>query len=99
MTSLTSVQPMVMRNKEDTQRKLKSIFDTARRVGGMSQAAKMHTAFGVKDTYQEVYTDKIFAVSRKVTGSIAVRQKAIDDLVKSFPPVVSSPVWRIKGMS
>ncbi|ETW76444.1 hypothetical protein HETIRDRAFT_174525 [Heterobasidion irregulare TC 32-1] len=93
-----SLRPMVMRDKEDTQWKLRSIFDTSRRVGSMSQAAKMQMAFGVKDTYQEVYTDKIHVVARKVTGSMAVRQKAIDDLVKSFPPVVSSPVWRIKNL-
>ena len=87
-----------MRDRDDTQRKLKSIFDTTWRVGGMSQAAKMHTAYGVKDTFQEVFMDKIFAVSRKLTGSMAEKQKAVDDLVKSFPPVVSSPVWRIRGM-
>ena len=95
---LTSSQPMIMRDRDDTQRKLKSIFDTACRVGGMSQAAKLHTAYGVKDTYQEVFMDKIFAVCRKLTGSIAEKQKTVDELVETFPPVVSSPVWRIKGM-
>ncbi|ETW79803.1 hypothetical protein HETIRDRAFT_48824 [Heterobasidion irregulare TC 32-1] len=90
--------PTAMRNGEDTQRKLRSIFKTVQRVGGMSQAAKLHTAYGVKDTYQDSFIDRIATLTRKLTGSMASRQKKVDDLVATFPMDTLSPVWRIKGL-
>lgn len=88
---------MVLRDHEDTQKKLKTIFQHARTVGGMLESNRLHTAFGVKDTYQESFMDKIFTLGQKLRGSLAEKQDQLDKLVKSFPPV-ASPVWRIKGV-
>ncbi|ETW77160.1 hypothetical protein HETIRDRAFT_174197 [Heterobasidion irregulare TC 32-1] len=90
--------PLRLRNAADTRSKLKTIFDTARTVGGMTELARLHTMFGVKDTYQETFMDRIFALGRKFRGSLADKQRKMDDLMASFPADVTSPVWRIKGL-
>lgn len=91
-------QPMIWRDRTQSITRLRTMFQTASQVGGMTQAAKMQTQFGLKDTFQDFFANKIFALGRKARGSNSAKQEAIDHLVKSFPADITSPVWRIKGL-
>ena len=77
--------------------KLCSVFQAASTIGGMSQASKLQTQYGLKDTFQNFFTQQIFSLSRSFRGSVDAKKQAIGDLVHSFPPDTMSPVWRIKG--
>ncbi|THH17637.1 hypothetical protein EW146_g3214 [Bondarzewia mesenterica] len=90
--------PMVWRERDDSMKKLQTIFTTASKVGGMTEAGRLQTQYGVKDTYQESFMQRIFAVGRKFRGSLTKKQEVIDNLVASFPEHTTSPVWRIKGL-
>ena len=63
----------------------------------MSQAGKLHTAYKVKDTYQDSFIDRIATLTCKLTGSMASKQKKVDNLVATFPIDTLSLVWHIKG--
>lgn len=88
---------MVWRDRTESVNRLRTMFQTASQVGGMTQATKLQTQFGLKDTFQEFFVHKIFALGRTIRGSNTSKQEAIDQLVHSFPTDITSPVWRIKG--
>lgn len=88
---------MTWRDRSQSINRLRTMFQTASQVGGMTQAGKLQTQFGLKDTFQDFFVDKIFALGRKVRGSTASKQEAINQLIESFPAELTSPVWRIKG--
>ena len=50
----------------------------------MTKAMYMHTLFGVKGIYQEVFANKIFGIGYKLWGSVMEKQKKIDKLVNTF---------------
>ena len=45
---------------------------------GCGPNTKMHTMFGMKDTFQDTFIKKITTLSYKLTGVIAAKQKAVD---------------------
>ena len=95
---LIGFKPIVWREKEDSITKLQSIFQAASTIGGMTQASKLHTQYGLKDTFQDFFTQKIFSLTRSFRGNVEAKQQAIDNLLETFPTDVMSPVWRIKGI-
>ena len=60
----------------------------------------MKTDTGLKDTFQDFFTDRIFAFTSKLRGSAKDKQAALDEMVKQLPQGAKdtiSPVWRIRG--
>lgn len=41
------------------------MFDTASQVGGMTQAGKFQTEYGLKDTFQDFFIQKVFTLGRQ----------------------------------
>ncbi|VDC01359.1 unnamed protein product [Peniophora sp. CBMAI 1063] len=88
-----------LRHKDETQAQLRSIFTEASRVGGKTQAGHMQTEFGVKDTYQTSFMERIFEFGRKLRGSVPEKQAKMDAYIRdNIPNIVTSPVWRIKDL-
>lgn len=88
-----------LRTKADSNAKLKTMFGHATKIGEKTKVSSMRTEHGLKDNMLESYMGRIWATLRKVHGSRDVKQNAVDALVHSFPPEVTSAVWRIKGMA
>ncbi|VDC00800.1 unnamed protein product [Peniophora sp. CBMAI 1063] len=87
------------RRKEESQDQLRSIFTEASRVGGKTNAGKMQTQHGVKDTYQSTFMEKIWDFGRKLRGSIPEKQQKMDDFIRNnIPEEHISPVWRIQDL-
>ncbi|THH12606.1 hypothetical protein EW146_g7539 [Bondarzewia mesenterica] len=85
--------PITWREKDDTKKKLQSIFKTATTAGKMTEASKLQTEFGMKDTFQSSFMNRIFELGQKLRGSHDEKQAVIDDLVSTFPKDTLSPVW------
>ncbi|KAF7344648.1 hypothetical protein MVEN_01625000 [Mycena venus] len=56
------------------------------------------TASGIKDTYQAVFLDRIFALSTKKGRTKPQKQADVRALRRTFPTDIASPVWRIKDI-
>jgi len=94
---LSFLKPIVWQEKEDSITKLQSIFQAASTIGRMTQALKLQTRYGLKDTFQDFFTQQIFSLTRSFRGTVQAKQEAIDNLIQTFPADIMSPVWRIKG--
>ena len=68
-------------------------------VGGKTKSKELKTENGVKDTYQEVFAEKIFSFLQKFQNKEKKEEKQaeLDKFVKGLPSNPRSPVWRIKG--
>ena len=73
------------------------MFTTAATVGNQTKVKAMKTATGLKDTYLEVFIDRM-AKSYKNKRGVEQKQNALDEFKQSLPVNVLSPVWQIKGM-
>ncbi|KAG6913998.1 hypothetical protein DXG01_002989 [Tephrocybe rancida] len=83
------------RKKAETQKALRSQFIEGSWVGGMAASKRLKTAGGVKDTYQDHFLKKLFAISSKRGQSKDAKEKAMAELRRSFPSNITSPIWRI----
>ncbi|KAJ7019780.1 hypothetical protein C8F04DRAFT_1404097 [Mycena alexandri] len=54
------------------------------------------TKSGIKDVFQGAFLERIFAISTKRGRSKPQKQVDIANLRRTFPPDITSPVWRIK---
>ncbi|KAI9067152.1 hypothetical protein FKP32DRAFT_1684097 [Trametes sanguinea] len=87
------------RRKDVTLERLEEVFRQAASVGGMTSAKRLKTEYGVKDTFQEVFTERIFAFGRKLRGQRADKQAMLDLFcTRELPKETISPVWRIKDL-
>jgi len=77
--------------------KLSAFFNHAKEVGAKTVLKKMCTESGVKDTVQEHFLDKLFALYKGKQGTQA-KQAALDSAIQSLLPNITSTVWRIKGI-
>ncbi|KAJ7870044.1 hypothetical protein B0H14DRAFT_2571467 [Mycena olivaceomarginata] len=66
-------------------------------VGGQAAFKRQKTKSGVKDTFQGAFLDKIFGISTKKGRTRMAKQADVNNLLKTFPKDITSPVWRIKG--
>ncbi|CDO68416.1 hypothetical protein BN946_scf184815.g63 [Trametes cinnabarina] len=87
------------RQKDQTLKRLEEVFQHAATIGGMTTAKKLKTEYGVKDTFQETFTERIFAYGRKLRGRRAEKQVLLDLFVaQELPSDTVSPVWRMKDL-
>lgn len=75
-----------------------SFRSIASQIGAKTQlkAARMNT--GIKDTTQEFFLAKLFDSYKDQQGPVA-KQAALDKAVAELPEDITSPVWRLEGMS
>lgn len=86
------------RHKDETLKILDNIFKNASTLGGMSTSKKMKTEWGIKDTFQDFFTNRIFTFIRKTRAPLAEKQRLLESFIANeLPRDVVSPVWRIKG--
>jgi len=97
---LTFLQFNQPRSKDESLAHLKSIFQQATTVSSKTRVKQMKTNTGLKDTFQDYFTDRIFEFTSKLRGSARDKQAALDKMVKQLPQDskdTMSPVWRIRG--
>ncbi|KAJ3757100.1 hypothetical protein EV360DRAFT_46748 [Lentinula raphanica] len=90
-----------IRHKTETTSKLKSIFTTSTTINGKTEAAKMATQSGLKDTFLEHFRQKVFTyITNLPAGTTRMqKQEMVNEYVaKDLPDKIYSPVWRIKGI-
>ncbi|KAJ7442954.1 hypothetical protein B0H11DRAFT_1748777, partial [Mycena galericulata] len=85
------------RTKSESTAKLRSYFDEATTLDTKTKVQKMRTASGIKDTYQLVFLEKLFASYKGKRGK-AAKQAALDAEQRRLPKNTTSPVWRIEGL-
>ncbi|KAL1947759.1 hypothetical protein VTO73DRAFT_13483 [Trametes versicolor] len=85
------------RNRNETMEHLEEAFKAATTIGGGATAKRLKTDYGVKDTFQEVFMERIFAFTRKLRGKIPDKQHALDEFIAAaLPEDTRSPMWRIR---
>ncbi|KAJ7020784.1 hypothetical protein C8F04DRAFT_1213983 [Mycena alexandri] len=87
------------RFRTETRAELKSQFTVASSVGGQAGFKRKKTDSGIKDTFQGVFLDRIFSVSTKRGVKKTEKQAAVNALLRTFPPDITSPVWRIRDFN
>ena len=74
------------------------MFAEAVKIGGANKVKQKKTLHGVKDTFQDVFLDRITAYSARLRGSRADKQAALDLFIAAqIPDDIRSPVFCIKG--
>ncbi|KAJ4477736.1 hypothetical protein C8J55DRAFT_430734, partial [Lentinula edodes] len=91
------------RHPKKTIETLRNIFITSQKYNGKTQAKKIVTQTGVKDTFLESFNQHIVAFTSKLptNSSADQKQKLVDNFVaENIPsePNIFSPIWRIKGL-
>ncbi|KAJ7590368.1 hypothetical protein C8J56DRAFT_859767 [Mycena floridula] len=86
------------RTRKDTLAKLSTIFTTSSQVGKKTEATQLKTKHGIKDVYQDHFTDLIFDLVKGLRGRKQDKQDKIDHLLRTLPDNITSPVWRIRDL-
>ena len=76
------------------------MFQQATTISSKTHVKQMKTNMGLKDTFQDYFTNHIFEFASKLCGSVQDKQAALDEMVKQLPQDskdTMSPVWRIHG--
>ena len=87
-----------MRTKDGTAAILWRIFELRKTIRSATAAKKLQTKTGIKDVFQDYFTDRIAEFMDTLTGSIPEKQAAVNEYVKNLPENVSNPLWKLKGM-
>jgi hypothetical protein len=85
------------RYKKETTEKLKSMFEEASTLDSKTRVGKMRTELGLKDTHQMFFLEKLFKSYKNKQG-LKLKQEALNKELDALPDIITSPVWRIKGM-
>ncbi|KAJ7260975.1 hypothetical protein C8J57DRAFT_1232533 [Mycena rebaudengoi] len=85
------------RSRQETIQELRSQFTEASVVGGKESFRRRKTESGIKDNFQAVFLERIFAVSTKKKRSKVQKQADVSAVLQTLPTDITSPVWRIKG--
>ncbi|KAH9023715.1 hypothetical protein EDB85DRAFT_1849591, partial [Lactarius pseudohatsudake] len=85
------------RTRDDTIQELEAMVGEAGQVGNVTKIRAHRTATGIKDTFLEVYLDRMY-LSYKDRGSRGEKQLALDLFRATLPTNILSPVWRIRGL-
>lgn len=87
-----------LRTREDTVSILESYQKTAMKLHSKTRLGKEQTNTGVKDLIQEHFLAKLFVSYKKICGRNN-QEKALADSASAMPANITSPVWRIPGIS
>ncbi|KAJ3727642.1 hypothetical protein C8R42DRAFT_755301 [Lentinula raphanica] len=88
-----------LRTKSETITQLQSIFTKTSMIYGKTEARKLITASGTKDTFLEHFREKVLTFIAKLPKGLSREEKQIkvDHYVRdAMPANIYSPVWRIK---
>ncbi|KAI0310882.1 hypothetical protein OF83DRAFT_1088072, partial [Amylostereum chailletii] len=75
---------------------LRSQFAAGKVVGGMSAVKKMRTASGIKDTFQNVFLERLFSITKRKGASKPRKQEEVDRFVAEELPgnyIHYIPIW------
>ncbi|KAK7027831.1 hypothetical protein R3P38DRAFT_3315357 [Favolaschia claudopus] len=87
-----------LRRKPETTDKLRSFFtEASTKLDTKTKIKSLRTETGLKDTFQLVFIEKLFASYHKKRGA-QTKQAALDAAVAALPKETMSPVWRIRGL-
>ncbi|KAK7032978.1 hypothetical protein R3P38DRAFT_3313080 [Favolaschia claudopus] len=87
-----------LRRKPETTEKLRSFFtEASTKLDTKTKVKKLRTENGLKDTFQLVFIEKLFASYHKKRGA-QNKQAALDAALANLPKETTSPVWRIRGL-
>ncbi|KAK7007081.1 hypothetical protein R3P38DRAFT_3325555 [Favolaschia claudopus] len=87
-----------LRRKSETTEKLRSFFtEASTKLDTKTKVKNLRTETGLKDTFQLVFIEKLFASYHKKRGT-KTKQAALDAAVAGLPHETMSPVWRIRGL-
>ncbi|KAK6985105.1 hypothetical protein R3P38DRAFT_2805837 [Favolaschia claudopus] len=87
-----------LRRKPETTEKLRSFFtEASTKLDTKTKVKNLRTETGLKDTFQLVFIEKLFASYQKKRGTTN-KQAALDAAVADLPQETTSPVWRIRGL-
>ncbi|KAJ7780683.1 hypothetical protein DFH07DRAFT_910197 [Mycena maculata] len=92
------MSPGQSRTREESCAELRTQFTVASAVGGQAGFKRRKTESGIKDTFQGVFLERIFAISSKRGRNKNDKQTDVNRLLRTFPPNITSPVWRIKDL-
>ncbi|KAF5367924.1 hypothetical protein D9758_004368 [Tetrapyrgos nigripes] len=87
-----------LRSKARTMADLKTVFVHSKTVGSKTKAKNLKTLLGIKDTYQDHFTELIFDLLKETRGSANEKQQQVDSMLEEFPENISSPIWRIQDL-
>ena len=68
------------------------MFAMAATIGNQTKVKAMKTASGLKDTYLDVFIDRM-AKSYKNKRGVEQKQRALDEFKQTLPTNIISPVW------
>ncbi|KAJ3765415.1 hypothetical protein FB446DRAFT_795072 [Lentinula raphanica] len=94
------LEESTLRTRSETIAQLDSIFTKTSTIYGKTEAKKLITASGTKDTYLEHFRDKVLTFITKLPRGLlrTEKQAEVDHHIKEvIPENIFSPVWRIKG--
>ncbi|KAL0069626.1 hypothetical protein AAF712_003284 [Marasmius tenuissimus] len=85
-----------LRSRTKSVAELQEQYNVGSQLGGITACTKRRTASGIKDRFQFYFMDKIHAITTpKYKKPRQQKLKELDALIKTFPPDITSPVWRI----
>ncbi|KAI6039086.1 hypothetical protein EDC04DRAFT_3012242 [Pisolithus marmoratus] len=86
------------RTRQDTMDKLRSMFDEVTNGKGKTRYTKMKTDTGIKDTYMDVFVERILKHVKGIRAGTDRYLEAVSAITQGHPvEEFMSPVWRIKG--
>ncbi|KAI5982242.1 hypothetical protein EDC04DRAFT_2915769 [Pisolithus marmoratus] len=87
------------RTRQDTVNKLRSMFHEVTSGKGKTRYIKMKTDTGIKDTYMDVFVERILKHVKGIHAGSDRYTEAVSVITQGRPvKQFMSPVWRIKGL-
>ncbi|KAI6044629.1 hypothetical protein EDC04DRAFT_2865842 [Pisolithus marmoratus] len=87
------------RTRQDTTDKLRGMFHEVACGMGKVRYAKMKTDTGIKDTYMDVFVERILKLVKGLHAGTDKHTEAVNSVTQGRPvEEFMSPVWRIKGL-
>ncbi|KAI5990253.1 hypothetical protein EDD15DRAFT_2453804 [Pisolithus albus] len=87
------------RTRQDTITKLRSMFHKVTSGKGKMRYTKMKTDTGIKDTYMDVFIERILKRVKGIRAGTEKYTDAVSAITQGHPvDHFMSPVWRIKGL-
>ncbi|KAG2120941.1 uncharacterized protein F5147DRAFT_563247, partial [Suillus discolor] len=87
------------RQKNETIAEHKSIFIHASTIVNQTQIKQRETSMGIKDTFLDSFLNRLAESYCKIQGGNKAKQEALNRVKETLPENVTSPMWRIKGIS